>query len=246
MDSLGLLDADPDSGNTSSYEQSGQPSVDESVSGQAGYSDVSDQQGNYGQQGDYGQQGNANYGQQGADFGQQGAYDQEYAQQGSGDTYAGQPGGYEDVSYQQGDDAEVSDQQGVVEDVSDQQNGYSNGSGAVSNTESFSQGGNEYGQNSSYSGASGRSGRQGLQAQGQGFGGGFNQGFGQGLSGDPDGSQPHEGVTVQEEVGPDSASRDTDMVSTSYVCCRGPITATGACRQCLPPKTLHCGLQNTV
>lgn len=51
-----------------------------------------------------------------------------------------------------------------------------------------------------------------MQAQGEGLGQGFDQGFGQGLAGDPDGSQPHPGVQVQEEVAPDSSSRDTDLV----------------------------------
>lgn len=52
----------------------------------------------------------------------------------------------------------------------------------------------------------------GLQAQGAGLGQGFDQGFGQGLSGDPNGSEPHDGIQVQEEVAPDSGSRDTDLV----------------------------------
>lgn len=66
--------------------------------------------------------------------------------------------------------------------------------------------------NSSCSGPSGSTGRTGLQAQGEGLGQGFDQGFGQGLAGDPDGSQPHPGVQVQEEVAPDSSSKDTDLV----------------------------------
>ena len=75
-------------------------------------------------------------------------------------------------------------------------NSYADSSNAGGNTSSISRG----------------SARQGLQAQGEGFGQGFNQGFGQGLSGDPDGSQPHDGVHVQEDVGPGHASRDTDLV----------------------------------
>ena len=76
----------------------------------------------------------------------------------------------------------------------------------------YSNNGYSNNENSSFSGPSGTTGRTGLQAQGEGLGQGFNQGFGQGLTGDPDGSQPHEGVQVQEEVAPDASSRDTDLV----------------------------------
>ncbi|KAL0017821.1 hypothetical protein WJX77_003401 [Trebouxia sp. C0004] len=178
---------------------------------QTGYGNVSGQQGAY--QDASGQQNN---------------YDNSYGQQASNDANAPQQGGYEDVSNsaQQGGYEDVSDQQtgyedvsghqGGYKDVSEQQNGYSNGTGSMANTNASSHGGDEYGnnQNSSYAGSSGNSARQGLQAQGKGFGQGFNAGFGQGLSGDAHGSQPHGGVTVDEEVGPDSASRDTDLHTT--------------------------------
>ena len=124
---------------------------------------------------------------------------------------------------------DVSGQQGGYDDVSGQQNGYVNGSGVMSNANASGQGGNEYSDaNSNAGNNSGNSGRQGMQAQGHGFG----QGFDQGLSGDPGGAQPHEGVHVQEEVGPDSASRDTDMVSPAkFLHCSQPHRATS----CLYP-----------
>ena len=121
-------------------------------------------------------------------------------QQGDFNTMAGQQGGYEDVSDQQG-----------YPDASGHQ--ASCGSGSVSNVDSSNSNNDSGYGNSTNSGPTGSTGRTGLQAQGQGFGSGFDQGFGQGLSGGPDGSEPHAGVHVQEQVTPDSASRDTDMVS---------------------------------
>ncbi|KAL0036164.1 hypothetical protein WJX79_006479 [Trebouxia sp. C0005] len=102
-----------------------------------------------------------------------------------------QQGGYEDVSNQQTGYEDVSGHQGGYEDVSEQQNGYSSGTGTMVNTDASTYGGNEYGnnQNSLHAGSPGNSARQ-------------------------DGSQPHKGVTVQEEIGPDSASRDTDLHTT--------------------------------
>ena len=211
-----MLHADSTYGDDSSYN-------DGSVHG--GYRDSYDQQTGYGEVS----------GQQGVyqdTSGQQNNYDNSYGQQASDDANAPQQQGYEDVSNsaQQGGYEDVSDQQtgyedvsghqGGYEDVSQQQNGYSSGTGAMTN---------DYGnnQNSSHAGSSGNSARQGMQAQGRGFGQGFNAGFGQGLSGDPDGSQPHEGVTVEEEVGPDSASRDTDLVhivSLHQWCCEAVCT----------------------
>ena len=124
-------------------------------------------------------------------------------QQGNFDN-SGQTGGYEHVTEQQ-----------AYADAPSQQQGYSADPGSMSNAETSGQGGNNYGSNSGNSSApAGNTGRTGLQARGEGFGEGFDQGFGQGLSGGPDGSEPHEGVQVQEEVTPDSASRDTDLVST--------------------------------
>lgn len=130
-----------------------------------------------------------------------------------------QQGGLEENSGQQGGCTDTSAQQGGYTDASSQQNDSNNGSGAMSNASDndYSNNSNSnYGysnsDNSSYSGPSGTKGRTGLQAEGEGLGQGFNQGFGQGLAGDSDGSQPHEGVQVQEEVAPDSSSRDTDLV----------------------------------
>ena len=106
-------------------------------------------------------------------------------------------------------------QQGY-EDVTGQQNGYNDSSG-TDYTVDTPHADSSYPANNTNSAGndnsiSRSSARQGLQAQGEGFGQGFNQGFGQGLSGDPDGSQPHDGVDVQEETGPGHASRDTDLV----------------------------------
>lgn len=169
------------------------------VSEQGVYNDTSIQQNNY----------DNGYGQQASDVAnapQQGGYEDV--------SDSAQQGGYEDVSNQQTGYEDVSGHQGGYEDVSEQQNGYSSGTGTMVNTDASTYGGNEYGnnQNSLHAGSPGNSARQGMQAQGRGFGQGFNAGFGQGLSGDSDGSQPHKGVTVQEEIGPDSASRDTDLV----------------------------------
>ncbi|DBA73767.1 TPA: hypothetical protein ACH3X2_009739 [Trebouxia sp. C0005] len=171
------------------------------VSEQGVYNDTSIQQNNY----------DNGYGQQASDVAnapQQGGYEDV--------SDSAQQGGYEDVSNQQTGYEDVSGHQGGYEDVSEQQNGYSSGTGTMVNTDASTYGGNEYGnnQNSLHAGSPGNSARQGMQAQGRGFGQGFNAGFGQGLSGDSDGSQPHKGVTVQEEIGPDSASRDTDLHTT--------------------------------
>ena len=203
-----MLHADSNYGDGSSHNDgSAHGGYQDSYGQQTG--DVSGQQGGY--HDTSGQQNNhdSSYGQQasdGANAPQQGAYEDF--------SNSAQQGGYEDVSDQQTGYEDVSGHQGGYEDVSEQQNGYSSDTGAMANNDASSHGGNEYGnnQNSSHAGSSGNSARQGMQAQGRGFGQGFNAGFGQGLSGDPDGSQPHEGVTVDEEVGPDSASRDTDLV----------------------------------
>ncbi|KAL0056359.1 hypothetical protein WJX82_010457 [Trebouxia sp. C0006] len=159
-----------------------------------------------GYQDSYGQQTGDVSGQQGGyhdTSGQQNNYDSSYGQQASDGANAPQQGAYEDFSN--------SAQQGGYEDVSDQQTGYEDVSGHQGGYEDVSEQQNGY---SSDTGSSGNSARQGMQAQGRGFGQGFNAGFGHSLSGDPDGSQPHEGVTGDEEVGPDSASRDTDLHTT--------------------------------
>ena len=227
MRSSTVSDADMDAGNSnnSSGQQGGYPNdlghqggsdnYSDSSGQQAGYEDVSEQ-GNYedvsGLQGNY---SDASV--------QQDNYNDNYAQQGNYDSNHGQQGNYGDTSGQQGYE-DVSDQQGGYDDVSGQRNGYMNGSGVMSNANASGQGGNEYSDaNSNAGNNSGNSGRQGMQAQGHGFGQGFDQGFHQGLSGDPGGAQPHEGVHVQEGVGPDSASRDTDMVSPAkFLHCSQP------------------------
>jgi hypothetical protein len=220
-----MLHADPSLGGGSSYNDGSDHGDYRDSSGQqTGYGVVSGQQGVY--SGTSGQQNNYD-----DSYGQQASDDTNCPQQGGHEdvSNSAQQGGYEDVSEQQAGYEDVSGHQGGYKDASEQQNGYSSGTGAMANTNASSHGGDEYGnnQNSSYAGSSGNSARQGLQAQGRGFGQGFNAGFGQGLSGDPDGSQPHEGVTVEEEVGPDSASRDTDLVhivSLHQWCCEAVCT----------------------
>ena len=132
-----------------------------------------------------------------------------------------QQGGFEGNPGQQGGYTDTSGQQGGYTDASGQQDDFNNDTGAITHADAsdndYSNNDNSnYGysnnENSSYSGPSGTTGRTGLQAQGEGLGQGFDQGFGQGLAGDSDGSQPHEGVQVQEQVTPDSSSRDTDLV----------------------------------
>ncbi|KAL3153911.1 hypothetical protein ABBQ32_013475 [Trebouxia sp. C0010 RCD-2024] len=112
--------------------------------------------------------------------------DSQQSQQSGYNNVSGEQMGSEDALGQQSEYSNMAEQQGNVNTMSGQQ------------------------------GTSGTTGAAGLQAQGAGLGQGFNQGFGQGLSGDPDGSQPHDGIQVQEEVTPDSTSRDTDLVCVHH------------------------------
>ena len=198
-----------------------QSGFDDSSGQQAGYEDASGQQGGYSNMSD-----------------QQGGFED-----------SGQQGGYTDTSGQQGVYTDTSGQQGGYTDESGQQNDFNNDSGTMSNANASdndysnndsSNNGYNNNENSSRSGPSGTTGRTGLQAEGEGLGQGFNQGFGQGLAGDSDGSQPHEGVQVQEEVTPDSSSRDTDLVCLPHSCI-------GAARvSVLLPSLHYCKLPNQV
>lgn len=135
----------------------------------------------------------------------QGTYDN------SADQQVGYQGGQQFDNEHSGYD--MSNQQQGYEDVTGQENGFNNSADAGYTVDTPHAGGNSSSTAPhSSSDLSRGSACQGLQAQGEGFGQGFNQGFGQGLSGDPDGSQPHDGVHVQEDAGPGHASKDTDVV----------------------------------
>ena len=150
--------------------------------------------------------------------------------QGDYDNPAREGSGYDESSYgnqQTGYDSQSGQQQGY-EDVTGQQNGYTNTTPTDYTVDTphadkgYADSTNTEGNNSSISQGSAR---QGLQAQGEGFGQGFNQGFGQGLRDDPDGSQPHNVVHIQEDVGPGHESRETDVVSdeqTAHIACSCP------------------------
>ncbi|KAL3140179.1 hypothetical protein ABBQ38_004455 [Trebouxia sp. C0009 RCD-2024] len=122
---------------------------------------------------------------------------------GEGVQGAGSESSYQSDNQQSGYN-NVSGQQMGTEDPFGQQNGYSNTADQQGNVNIMS----------GQQGTSGTTGAAGLQAQEAGLGQGFNQGFGQGLSGDPDGSQPHDGIQVQQEVTPDCTSQDTDLHTT--------------------------------